>query len=86
MPEYTYRCSACEIVYERRHSIKEILTDCEECQTANTLIRIPSIPMVLKKSSDHGKISNPGKIVKDFISDAKEELKKEKEDFTKKEY
>lgn len=86
MPEYTYRCSACEIVYERRHSIKEKLTDCEECQAPNTLVRIPSIPLVLKKDTNSGKIGKPGKVVKDFISNAKEDLKKEKEELTKKEY
>ena len=86
MPEYTYRCSACEIVYERRHSIKEKLIDCEECQAQNTLVRIPSIPLVLKKDTNNGKIGKPGKVVKDFISNAKEEIKKEKEELTKKEY
>jgi len=87
MPEYTYRCGACSVIYDRRHSIKEKLIDCEECEATGTLVRIPSAPLILKKDTSRGKIGEqPGKVVKDFISNAKEEIKREKEDLTKREH
>ena len=85
MPEYTYKCNACMAVYDRRHSIKERLIDCEVCEAIGTLVRIPSLPLVVKKATTGGKISAPGRVVKEVISDAKEDLKREKDDLTKRE-
>ena len=86
MPEYTYRCAACGETYDRRHSIKERLTDCEICKVCNSLERIPSIPLILKKIPKGDKIGTPGSVVNEYITDTKEELKKEKEELSKKEY
>ena len=86
MPEYTYKCEACTTIYNRRHSIKECLTDCEECEAAGTLVRIPSTPLILKKDIIGCKIDKPGKVVKDFIANAKEDLRKEKETLVRKEH
>ena len=86
MPVYTYRCSACDVVYERRHSIKEKLTDCEECREPATLIRIPPVPLILKKEPKDATIGIPGSVVNKHIADVKEELAREKEELSKKEY
>ena len=86
MPEYTYKCRACETVYEKRHSIKERLTDCEKCNVSDSLERIPSTPLVLKNNKRGGIIEKPGKVVEKYISDVKEEIKVEKENLSKQEY
>ena len=85
MPRYTYRCQDCEIVFQVVHSIKEKLEDCEECQTEGVLQRIPSIPLILKKNeNEEGR--KPGSLVKEFIEDAKGELKKDKTELSKQVY
>ena len=86
MPEYTYKCDSCEAIYNVRHSIKERREDCEECEAVGSLVRIPSTPLILKKKSNNATIEKPGKVVKKFIADAKQELQEEKENLSNKEY
>jgi len=76
MPIYTYRCDACEVVFDVHHSMKEVRKDCEECNTEDVLKRIPSIPYI-----DRGiqRSNNVGSLVRKHIEEGKEELKKEKE-------
>ena len=78
MPRYVYRCEKCENVFQTVHSIKEKLTDCEECKTKETLKRVPSIPLVLTRKEKKQK-EKVGTLVKKYIEDAKEDLKQEKE-------
>ena len=58
------------------HSIKEKLTDCGECDSKETLQRVPSIPTVLTKKQDNQK-RQVGSLVKEYIENAKEDLKDE---------
>ncbi len=78
MPRYVYECEKCNIVFQIRHSIKDRLTDCKDCNTNNSLQRIPSMPITLKQG-------HTGKIVKSHIEDAKKELAQEKRRLTKEE-
>ena len=73
MPKYTYECLECKKIMERRHSIKTVLTICD-CEKKGKLKRIPSIPRVFNKTK-----KSDGKIVKKFIEEIKEDLKKDKE-------
>jgi hypothetical protein len=57
--------------------MKEKLTDCEDCELADTLERVPS------SFSMHIKEKPAGKIVKSFIDDAREEVKEEKKKMTR---
>tara|TARA_R110002020_G_scaffold285851_1_gene501383 strand:+ start:80 stop:343 length:264 start_codon:yes stop_codon:yes gene_type:complete len=77
MPRYVYRCEKCENVFQIAHSIKEKLTDCEECKTKETLKRIPSMPLILTNKEEKQK-EKVGTLVKQHIEDTKEELKQEK--------
>ena len=76
MPKYHYRCKACLDEFLIRHSIKEKKEDCEKCESSNTLIRLPSSPIVIKKTT-------AGKIVKKHIEDAKQDIAQEKEEMQK---
>lgn len=62
------------------HSMTERLTDCEKCNTINSLTKIPNNIAV------HYKDDNVGKVVKDYIENAKEELREEKEQLKIKDY
>jgi len=72
MPRYAYECESCEKIIEVAHSIKERL---ERCDCEGILRRLPSIPIVLNKTSDDA----AGTRVERFIKDARQELEQEKE-------
>lgn len=86
MPQYVYKCAECEVIFEITHPIAERLVDCDHCNTLKSLERIPALPFVLKKNNNDARIERPGKVVDDFISDARQELEREKEELSKKEY
>ena len=77
MPRYVYKCQVCEIVFQKIHSIKEKLVDCCECNSDNSLRRIPSMPVVIKTTETDTK-RQVGSLVKEYIEDVKEDLKEEK--------
>ena len=80
MPRYTYCCEECGITFQKAHSIKEKLTDCEECNTEGCLKRGPSMAFVFSNTG------RPGKVVKDHIETAKQELQEEKQAIREEEY
>ena len=79
MPKYTYKCKECEDIFETSHSMTERLTDCEKCNTIESLVKIP-----VKVSSLY-KDPKVGKIVEEHIEEAKKELAEEKQSLEKKE-
>ena len=85
MPRYVYSCEECGVIYQRAHSIKEKLTDCEDCGIEGALKRIPSMPLVLTKKQENQK-RQAGTLVKEYIEDAKEDLKEEKRDLSNQVY
>ena len=85
MPRYVYKCQACEIVFQKVHSIKEKLKDCEECDSKGTLQRIPSMPVILTKKQDDEK-KQVGSLVKEYIEDIREEVEKEKKELSSQVY
>ena len=85
MPRYTYRCENCETVFQIVHTIKEKLKDCEECNSKDTLKRVPSMPLVLiKKQGDEKR--QVGSLVKEYIECAKEDLQEEIRELSNKVY
>jgi hypothetical protein len=84
VPKYVYECSSCEVIIEVRHSIKERMQDCDECNGKETLCRIPSLPTVVNKSKPAAE--KAGVVVKRFIEEAKLEIKSEKQDLSSREY
>ena len=77
MPRYTYRCDECRGVFTAFHSMKEKLNECKECDSIDTLERIPA------SFSTHVKGKTAGKIVKSFIEEARAEVKEEKKKMTR---
>jgi len=83
VPKYVYECKECGFVKEIIHSMKEKLKDCSECDTINSLMRIPSFNFLRMDIADD---STTGGRVKEFIEDAREELKQERKDLVNREY
>lgn len=80
MPRYAYHCEECGIIFQKAHSIKEKLTDCEECNTEGSLKRTPSMPFVFFDTQ------RAGKLVDEHIEETKKELMEEKENLKKMEH
>ena len=59
------------------HSMKERLSECTECDSVDTVERVPV------SFSTHVKEKTAGKIVKSFIEDARQEVKEEKKKMTR---
>ena len=72
MPKYTYKCEECEDIFETSHSMSERLTDCEKCNTIDTLNKIPA------KIATQYKDKEVGKTVDNYIEEAKQEVREEK--------
>ena len=82
MPKYVYECKECGITKEVVHSMQEKLKDCEECDTIEALMRVPSFTLAFKEKAG----TSAGGRVKDFIEEAREELKSERRQLRRKEY
>jgi len=80
VPKYTYKCKQCEIVFEQIHSMTERLTDCEHCDTIETLVKIPSSVAVLYKNKE------AGRTVDGYIAETKQEIEEEKNRMKEQEY
>ena len=77
MPKYIYKCEECEKILETFHSMTEKL---ETCSCMGLLTRIPSVPIVLTKDDSSGKIVN------EYIEDARRDIEEEKHRIRTEEY
>lgn len=73
MPKYAYKCKECEDIFEAIHSMSERLTDCEKCNTIESLVKVPSKIAVQHRNNQ------TGKTVESYIEEAKEQIKEEKQ-------
>ena len=80
MPRYVYRCKECEKEFQKSHSIKEKLKDCELCSSKDSLMRLPGGFTTKFKVQKQ----KPGSLVNEFIKDAHEDLKDQKDEMEKK--
>ena len=74
MPIYCYECRACGEKFEIKHSMSFEEQTCIICKSKN-IFKIPSL--AIKKTTYNTK--KAGKIVDQYLEDAKSEVKEEKE-------
>ena len=74
MPVYVYKCETCKQTFEKKHGMFFEQDRCIHCSSED-IFKVPSIQIMKKTTSTTKK---PGKIVDQYIKDAKEEIKKEK--------
>ena len=72
MPKYIYKCKECEDIFEASHSMSERLTDCETCNTIDSLKKLPS------HIATQYKDNQAGKVVDSYIEEAKQDIAEEK--------
>ena len=73
MPVYVYRCRSCKQTFEKRHGMFFEQDRCILCSSED-IYKVPSIQSQIKKTEN----TKPGKIVDQYIKDAKKEIKQEK--------
>jgi len=85
VPKYAYKCKECNHAFETVHGMFIKLRNCDACSTDGSLFRVPSVDYSTKNKASSGK--KTGKLVKEFISDAKKEVEEQKremmEDYNK---
>jgi len=84
LPKYTYKCKECKNCFDIVHGMLVKLKDCDACNTIGTLFRVPSVNYSMINKEDKG--PKTGSVVKEFIEDAKQDLKKEKAEMQREEY
>ena len=72
MPKYNYRCLECGREFDLYHSMFESIDRCIICE-AEMVERIPSLSFSVSKTN------KAGKLVNEFINDAKQEMEIEKQ-------
>ena len=75
MPKYSYRCSFCNQENDFYHSMMEEISDCPQCGSEATMIKLPSNFSLFKNK----KQAKTGDLVKAAIAENNEELKQEKQ-------
>ena len=81
MPRYTYHCEICDNVFEYYHGMKEKISECELCKQ-QSLLKLPHFSGTIKKEVKQ----KPGSIVESYIEEAREEIRKEKDQLKKIEF
>ena len=83
MPRYVYECTACRESFEITHGMFHEQRHCILCKRVDTLVKVPVFSITKKTTKES---NQPGKIVDEFISDAKKELKQQKKELIMDEY
>lgn len=76
MPRYSYRCNACQQVSTVHHLSSETLSDCSDCDEIGTMVKLLNRFSTAPKKNLRKKV---GQVTEEFIADAREDLKQQKQ-------
>tara|TARA_Y100000296_G_C5110582_1_gene224926 strand:- start:26 stop:295 length:270 start_codon:yes stop_codon:yes gene_type:complete len=86
MPRYQYECQQCGIIIKAFHGYKEVLIDCDKCESKDTLKKILSVPYYGSKILSPDPTQEIGEITKEYIEENRELLKQQQEELKNKKY
>jgi len=86
MPKYVYYCKACEEEFLVTHSLGKHVEICQLCESSSEIVRKPSTIFLNKKHGNLGGKTKVGHLVRQTIEEAAQDLKREQEMLTKREY
>jgi len=86
MPIYKYKCEKCEEHSTFMHASSEVRTDCEKCESKNSLVKLLGNPTIKKGNTIADKDSSVGELTKKFIEENREILNQQKKQYSKKQY
>jgi putative FmdB family regulatory protein len=78
MPRYIYDCSACNEQFEVSHGMFFEQSECILCGRKETLTKVPSF--TIKREVSENTSQPVGKVVDEFIVEAKKDLKKQRQE------
>lgn len=81
MPAYTYLCEKCEYKFDTFHSMSEELHDCEQCNSAHTLKRVPQLLTSYSKQKSEREMA--GERVNKAIEDNRKLLLEQKQNINR---
>ena len=84
MPLYSYKCRDCGILFEIRHSYKDIPSGCIECKSTNIDKHLGQPLNKIMKIQKKGSVS--GQVVNETIKETFNEIKKDKTRLSKRTY
>jgi putative FmdB family regulatory protein len=79
MPRYRYYCEQCEQEFLTFHGINDVVNICALCESQDTITKLLSTPIMLKKNKEKIDSQPVGKLTKDYIEINKEVLEEEKQ-------
>lgn len=85
MPRYCYYCESCDKEFMIFHRINEVLVDCKECNSKQTLRKMISKPLIVKHTSKE-KEQVAGELTQEYIQSNRDILQKQKKELKGKEY
>jgi hypothetical protein len=68
------------------HAYGDTRTDCDLCETKNTLVRLLAKPIINKSNTTSGKDNPVGELTKKYIEENRKVLEDQKKEYSKKEY
>ncbi len=77
VPRYVYKCYSCNSEFEISHGMFHKQEFCILCKRKNCIEKIPHFQIKKDVNSENTRV---GKVVDDFIIDAKKELKQQKKE------
>ena len=75
MPTYVYRCHDCKKTFEKKHGMFFEQKVCIHCY-GEDIFKVPSLEYTNQSKSASNSSKKVGKVVDDYIRDAKEEREK----------
>ena len=79
MPKYTYQCSTCDFIQEKRHRMFEAYEYCPNCESEGDLTKIPSVIRVFGINEPSSHTKKTGELVTSFIEEIRTEIGDEKQ-------
>ena len=80
MPRYAYKCEACQSEFEITHGMFFEQEQCIKCKRSGFLSKIFDFAIDIKNKEEPRASPRPGKVVDEFIREAKKDLKTQKKE------
>ena len=85
MPRYRYECAHCGIEKIVFHGIEEVYSDCDTCETKESMRKLLSRPFAPKKAPS-ARQAKVGDLTKEYIEENRKVLEQQKKEAKKKTY
>jgi len=85
VPIFKYNCENCNETVTVMHASGANITDCDKCETENSLTRLLNKPFINKKVKNND-TENTGELTKKYIEDNRDILEQQKKEIKNRTY